>query len=556
MVELRKDPLISFIVPVYKVPSAVLKRCIMSLVEQDYPNIEIVVVFDGIDQDLIQVVTPFLPDNKNLRVIEISHAGACAARNAGFNASNGEIISFFNSDYIANPGMAKLWVDSLLDNPDCGFAYGSYEYNTTPRSVYWAKPFDPFQLEQANYIDCGFPIWRQHVVEWDAAIKSLQDWDFWLRVVKKGVKGFYIQRDISFVAELPRAGGLSMDSHNNWVERVKTIKTKNKISQSPLVVTSVGAQYHGSEIAKLLHADYRDDTILKPNDYSAVYVIGFFMHPQQSNNMHPDILASFNKKIKIVHFVGADIYWLRKFKSDEVDIISTILNENCEHILCETELAQSELAHLGVKAQIVPIPPYGEFDVKPLPEKFSVGIFLTDKSDFDKYCQKETLSIVRALPNVQFNAYGDGALDVRYPNLKHHGNIWGENWQKFVYDNSCYFRIVRHDTRPMASDQFLLAGRDVITNIPGQFVEYINTREKHQFDAFQVGLNDFNWPKIKKEIVHKILDVKKNPKADELRWLAHNNLSVLLDKDAYREKIYEMAKCPNPFKELSVVGGK
>jgi glycosyltransferase involved in cell wall biosynthesis len=171
MIELSKEPLISMIVPIYKKTPDMLKRCLMSLEDQDYPNMEVVCVMDGVDAQLVNVVVPFLKD-KRFRVIEIEHSGACAARNAGFRVSNGEIVSFFNSDYIAKPGMVRLWVTELMKHPECGFVYGGYEYSTAKRDSYGSQPFDEWLLTQANYIDCGFPLWRKNVVEWDPRLRA------------------------------------------------------------------------------------------------------------------------------------------------------------------------------------------------------------------------------------------------------------------------------------------------------------------------------------------------------------------------------------------------
>jgi glycosyltransferase involved in cell wall biosynthesis len=550
MTELRVDPLVSFVVPVYKTDKDVFKRCLMSLFNQDYKNIEVIVVFDGIDQDLIQVATPFLSEVGRIKIIEVEHKGACAARNAGFRVSNGEILSFFNSDYIAKPGMTRLWVDALQDHPEYGFVYGGYEYATSQRAGYMSKEFNEYDLTQANYIDCGFPLWRKHVVEWDENCKSLQDWDFWIRVVKNGVKGYFYEREPFYVAQLPRPGGLSYDSNDHWVERVTYVREKNGIPSYPMVVTSIGAFNHAREIAQLLKADCRDTgTIFKPNDYKALYMIGFYFKPDGGRNYHPDILEKFTKPgvKKIVHFVGADIFWLRKFKFEELRYVAGVLNQEVDYILCETEMARAELASMGIESEVVPIPTYSDLTFKPLPEKFSVAIFLTNKSDFDKYCKEETLSIVRALPNVQFNAYGDAGSDIAYPNFKHVGNLTRKEWEQFVYDNSCYIRLVRHDTRPLATDEFLMAGREVITNIPGYGVHYISTagdKSKMEFDDFQVGLNDYYWPKKKGEIVQKILDIRDNPKPENSRISLSEELRAELDKSEYIKKIYEMAEIP------------
>jgi glycosyltransferase involved in cell wall biosynthesis len=552
----EKDPKFSFIVPIYKVPKDVLKRCLRSVTDQDYPDYEVICVFDGEDPDLATVVAPYLKDTRcKVKALTIAHAGACAARNAGFAASTGEIVSFFNSDYIAKPGMVRLWVDALKDNPDCGFAYGAYEFTSPQRWVYPSKPFDAWLLEVANYIDCGFPLWRKYVVDWDPNCKSLQDWDFWLRVVKTHqVKGHFLGREISFLAEPPRPGGLSHDSGSNWIERVRYVKEKNGITEPALVVTSLGAPNHGKEIAKMLGADFRDDTIMKPNEYKGLYMIGFYMKPSDKSNQHPHILAHYNHGTKrIVHFVGADIYWLRKFPHEMLKYLSGALNLKCDRILCENGQALKELDELGIRAEIQPIPPYNDYELKPLPETFRVAIYLTDRSDFDKYCQAETLSIVRAMPDVEFSAYGDAAKGLTYPNLKLYGNLSKEEWKQFVYDHSCYLRIVRHDTRPMASDEFMLAGRDVVTNVPAYRMHVVSTAgqaERNEWDIFQTGLNPLYWPDTKKRFIQEIRTVRESPSqkipctwraGQTMADIAREAYSIELDRAAYVRKIKEFA---------------
>ncbi len=550
-IELSVDPKFSVIVPVYKLPEKVFSRCLQSIADQDYPNFEVIIVFDGIDPELLQIATPYLKD-KRFKILEKDHEGACAARNFGFEKSDGEIVSFTNSDYVLKPGCLRLWVDELLRHPDCGFVYGGYDWNVSGRAYYPSKPFDEFQLQVANYIDCGFPLWRKHVVPWDSEVKSLQDWDFWLRVVKNGVKGHYLGIERTFIAEPPRKGGLSNDSSDNWIERVKFVKNKNNIPQPEIVVASLGAPNHGVQIAKMIGADFKDDTIFKPNEYKALYMIGWYMNPKDSVNQHPEIMAFYDKQIKILHFVGADIYWLKKFSHYDLRLIAASLSLKCDYILSENEAAQQELREMGIESQIVPIPPYHDYGVRAWPEEYRVAIFLTDRSDFDKYCKEETLSIVRAMPDIKFSAYGDAAVDINYPNLKCYGNIPSKDWPDFVYDHSAYIRMVRHDTRPMASDEFILAGRDVITNIKAPFMRYIDTTGdpmKVEIDPFQIGLNAYYWPKTKAKIVREIR--KSSLGLDHDPFEANEFYSKQLDRKKYIETIKSMASVKKevPFKE-------
>lgn len=543
-VKFEDDPLFSVIVPIYDLLPLVLKRCLKSIESQDYENLEVVLVLDGPNDDLRGICDHFVKGKDNWKILEVPHGGACAARNQGFEASKGEIVSFINSDYILKPGVIRLWVDRMQENKDCGFLYGGYQYNTSNAEWYPSKPFDPYLLEVANYIDCGFPLWRKYFVPWDVNCKSLQDWDFWLRVVKThNVKGYYLERDISFLAEPPRPKGLSADSSQNWIDRVRYIKEKNGIAKRDLVVTSLGAPNHGVEIAKMLKADFRDDTIFKPNEYKALYMIGFYIKPTDHvTNEHGPILSSFPKDVKkIVHWVGADIYWLRKFSYQDLKSLGGALKLSADHLV-ENKVAQEELKDLlEIDAEIVPIPPVNEYEAKPLPQDFKVSIFLTDKSDFDKYLKEHTLSIVRACPDIQFTAYGDGAKDIQYHNLKCVGNLSKDQWKKYVYENSCYIRIARHDTTPLASAEFMMAGRAVISNIPNECSHYINTSgdsELNKWDKFAPGLNAYNWPKTKKEIVQAIRRIKTS-------WIGYEadvltQLKTRFSKETYINTIYKL----------------
>lgn len=540
------DPLFSVIVPVYDLPVEVFKRCLNSIEKQDYENKEVILVFDGPNDELRKLADYYLKRNENWAVLEIPHAGACAARNAGFEASKGEIVSFINSDYNLKPGIIRLWVDRLQDNPDCGFVYGGYEYNTSPKQVYPSKAFDPYLLEIANFIDCGFPLWRKYFVPWDVNCKSLQDWDFWLRVMKThNVKGYFLE-DTSFIAEPPRPKGLSMDSSKNWIDRVRYVKEKNGIPLRDLVVTSLGAPIHGVQIAKMIGADYRDDTIYKPNNYKAVYMIGFYIRPDQANNEHGPILSSFPKEVKkIIHWVGADIYWLRKFSYENLKALGGALKLTAIHLV-ENETARKELKDLlNIDAKVVPIPPYTDLEPKPLPEKFKVAIFITQKSDFDKYLLEHTLSLVRACPDIQFSAYGDAANGhLQYPNLQCVGNLPKDKWQEYVYDNSCLIRICKHDTTPLASNEFMMAGRYVISNLKGECTHYVDTSGDsiiNDWDNYYPGVNVYRWPETKTKIIQKIRAIARIKEP-----YLNPNLKQRFNKDNYINTIYEIADIARP----------
>lgn len=93
---MNKD-LISIIVPVYNGQKNI-GRCIDSIIRQTYKKIEIIIVNDGSTDTTLNIVESYLQKDKRIRIINKENGGVSSARNAGINASNGEYISFVDSD--------------------------------------------------------------------------------------------------------------------------------------------------------------------------------------------------------------------------------------------------------------------------------------------------------------------------------------------------------------------------------------------------------------------------------------------------------------------------
>lgn len=102
-------PLISVIVPVYKV-EAYLDRCIRSITEQTYRNLEIILVDDGSPDRSGAICDAWAVKDSRVRVIHKENNGAGAARNTGLDAARGAIISMIDSDdYLERHMYAHLY---------------------------------------------------------------------------------------------------------------------------------------------------------------------------------------------------------------------------------------------------------------------------------------------------------------------------------------------------------------------------------------------------------------------------------------------------------------
>jgi len=112
--------LISVIVPVYKV-EAYLDRCVQSIVDQTYTNLEIILVDDGSPDRCPQMCDEWAKRDRRIRVIHKENGGLSDARNAGMEVVAGEYIAFVDSD----DWLAKAFIENLYNavvSNDCEVA--------------------------------------------------------------------------------------------------------------------------------------------------------------------------------------------------------------------------------------------------------------------------------------------------------------------------------------------------------------------------------------------------------------------------------------------------
>jgi glycosyltransferase EpsH len=88
---------VSVIIPVYKT-EAYLKECMDSVLEQDYPDVEIVLVEDGSPDNCPLLCDQYAEAYENVKVIHQTNRGLGLSRNAGMEACSGEYIMFLDSD--------------------------------------------------------------------------------------------------------------------------------------------------------------------------------------------------------------------------------------------------------------------------------------------------------------------------------------------------------------------------------------------------------------------------------------------------------------------------
>lgn len=103
---------ISVIVPVYNV-AAYLEKCVTSILNQTYGDIEIIIVDDGSTDGSGELCDSLQKLDERIKVIHKANGGISDARNAGMAIAQGEYFSFVDSDDSIEPDMLELLFSNL-----------------------------------------------------------------------------------------------------------------------------------------------------------------------------------------------------------------------------------------------------------------------------------------------------------------------------------------------------------------------------------------------------------------------------------------------------------
>lgn len=104
--------LISIIVPIYKVEKY-LNRCVESIVQQTYSNLEIILVDDGSPDNCPKICDDWLQKDNRIKVVHKENGGLSDARNAGIALAAGNFIGFIDSDDWIAPEMYERLLNSI-----------------------------------------------------------------------------------------------------------------------------------------------------------------------------------------------------------------------------------------------------------------------------------------------------------------------------------------------------------------------------------------------------------------------------------------------------------
>ena len=142
-----KSPDISIIVPVYN-SGKWLNRCIDSILAQTYADFEVLLINDGSTDNSPAICDEYAARDSRIRVFHKPNSGVSASRNLGISNSNGEYITFVDSDDWIDAEYLECLHDNIAgaDLSICDFEV----LGTTER---WRQKVQPGFVSSDNFVD-------------------------------------------------------------------------------------------------------------------------------------------------------------------------------------------------------------------------------------------------------------------------------------------------------------------------------------------------------------------------------------------------------------------
>ncbi len=202
---------ISVIVPVYKAEKY-LKRCVESILNQTYRNLELILVDDGSPDQSPALCDKIAAKDSRVTVIHQENAGVAAARNAGLDSATGEYITFVDSDDYVDPEMYEAMMKHALEDNcdlvlcDClkEFPDHSEPYSHDIRSGF----YDAKQLKEEYYphllimenieypatiSNCVMLFRNRNIPRYPVGIRFSEDWLFGAQVMLQAHSFYYMK---------------------------------------------------------------------------------------------------------------------------------------------------------------------------------------------------------------------------------------------------------------------------------------------------------------------------------------------------------------------------
>lgn len=193
-------PLVSVIMPMYNA-ERYIEDALGSIMNQSYPNLEIIIVDDGSTDSSASIVNLLITTDDRIKIFHQKNQGQCSASNYGFSKSQGKYIKFFDADDILSLNVIENQVAALEGKQNVDASYMDYTrfYNNDISTIdtkirpalinYDCSPEEYILFHGSPQMyQCSIWLFDREIFSysglWDERLSLINDTEFFPRVLK------------------------------------------------------------------------------------------------------------------------------------------------------------------------------------------------------------------------------------------------------------------------------------------------------------------------------------------------------------------------------------
>lgn len=338
---LYNDTKITVVVPIYNT-SDYLTKCINSITNQTYRNLEIILIDDGSTDESLELCKLLAERDSRIKVIHQDNKGLAETRNEGMELATGEYICFIDSDdYIENTMLEKLLKAIKQTNADvCEGSFYIHMKDGNIKDVSCEQKRVRFVDGKLNLIN-AYSDATILIPAWDKLYKLSS-----IKNIKFDKNCF--KEDSDYIYKLCMAEktfALVPTPFYHYVKRKNVSLTGNKISQRLFTLKNWGENAYNEVLTQ--GTEYRD-TAEKILYNSLVHILRNFMRDYKNNVLEEnefkeDIQVVVNDLINLL----LNAKGVKKFR--KLDEVLAIINELTEaKVLDKDKLPSIEIPCVGI----------------------------------------------------------------------------------------------------------------------------------------------------------------------------------------------------------------
>lgn len=185
---MSRSPLVSIITPSFN-QAKYLEKTILSVLNQDYQNIEYIIIDGGSTDESVEILKKY--EDKIAYCISEPDKGQTDAIIKGFNKANGSFLTWLCSDDLLEPSMVKISVHFLQKYPEFGLTFGDRVRIDSKGNIYSLQRYSQFRKW---YLKWGLTLPQETVLfrreiyensgELNRSLEMAMDYDLWCRMSK------------------------------------------------------------------------------------------------------------------------------------------------------------------------------------------------------------------------------------------------------------------------------------------------------------------------------------------------------------------------------------